>query len=67
MSGLPWDKGYEARLAKSNLNQINVDNIGSYMDEPFTGYESFADEFLADEIFADEIFTDGIFAGLGTT
>jgi len=52
MSGLPWDKGYEARLAKANLNQINVDNIGSYMDEPFTGYDSFATEFLASTEFS---------------
>ena len=53
MSGLPWDKGYEARLAKSNLNQINVDNIESYMNDPFTGYDSFATEFLASEEFSN--------------
>ena len=47
MSGLPWDKGYEMNLAKNNLNQINTDNIKSYMDAPFTGYDSFATEFLA--------------------
>jgi len=43
LQGLPFRAD---RSAKANMNQINVDNIESYIDEPFTGYDSFGDEFL---------------------
>lgn len=42
-----------ARAAKANLRQINIDNIKSYIDEPFTGYDSFATEFLASTEFSN--------------
>jgi len=41
------------RAAAANLNQINLDNIGSYMDDAFTGYNSFATEFLASTEFSN--------------
>lgn len=41
------------RAAAANLNQINKDNIGSYMDDAFTGYDSFATEFLASTEFSN--------------
>lgn len=50
LQGLPFQPD---RAAKANLNQINKDNIGSYMDDAFTGYDSFATEFLASEEFSN--------------
>ena len=50
LQGLPFQPD---RAAKANLNQINKDNIGSYMDDAFTGYDSFATEFLASTEFSN--------------